>query len=208
MFPVRYDCFQIIYFLRVSKVLFTLILLYCTYIHFNLLSFYLVKSKASCNFCNVEDTIWVQEQTICSAVSIAVFSAPNRTILSKLNLLHSRLEDVYCKSFEVKVSKIEMPPHCFLCLLTNSQRVCCFPHWLPFLKAITHIQILLSISRSPKIVTVFFLATVCLKSDIFFFRYEVKFQQALECGGAYVKLLSKHDALDLVIVFRVLYAVS
>lgn len=43
------------------------------YIHFNLLSFYLVKSKASCNFCNVEDTIWVQEQTICSAVSIAVF---------------------------------------------------------------------------------------------------------------------------------------
>lgn len=113
MFPVRYDCFQIIYFLRVSKVLFTLILLYCTYIHFNLLSFYLVKSKASCNFCNVEDTIWVQEQTICSAVSIAVFSAPNRTILSKLNLLHSRLEDVYCKSFEVKLSKIEIPPHCF-----------------------------------------------------------------------------------------------
>ena len=75
-------------------------------------------------------------------------------------------------------------------------------------KAITHIQILLSISRSPKIVTVFFLATVCLKSDVFFFRYEVKFQQALECGGAYVKLLSKHDALDLVIIFRILYAVS
>lgn len=29
-------------------------------------------------------------------------------------------------------------------------------------------------------------------------RYEVKFQQAMECGGAYVKLLSNHDALHLV----------
>lgn len=28
-------------------------------------------------------------------------------------------------------------------------------------------------------------------------QYEVKFQQAMECGGAYVKLLSKHDALQL-----------
>jgi len=26
----------------------------------------------------------------------------------------------------------------------------------------------------------------------------VKFQQAMECGGAYVKLLSHHDSLDLV----------
>jgi len=100
--------------------------------------------------------------------------APNSTILSKLNLLHSRIEDVYCKSFEVKLSKIEMPPHCFWCVrvLTNSQRVCCFVHWLraalPFLKAITHIQILLSISRSLKIVTVFLLATVCLTVNLIF----------------------------------------
>ena len=35
-----------------------------------------------------------------------------------------------------------------------------------------------------------------------FLRYEVKFQQAMECGGAYVKLLSKHDALQLVSVFN------
>lgn len=42
-----------------------------------------------------------------------------------------------------------------------------------------------------------------LKSiNIFFLRYEVKFQQAMECGGAYVKLLSKHDALQLVSVFN------
>ena len=37
-----------------------------------------------------------------------------------------------------------------------------------------------------------------------FLRYEVKFQQAMECGGAYVKLLSKHDALQLVSVFNLL----
>lgn len=35
------------------------------------------------------------------------------------------------------------------------------------------------------------------KNKPFVVQYEVKFQQALECGGAYVKLLSKHDALDL-----------
>ena len=29
-------------------------------------------------------------------------------------------------------------------------------------------------------------------------RYEVKFQQAMECGGAYVKLLSDLESLDLV----------
>jgi len=35
---------------------------------------------------------------------------------------------------------------------------------------------------------------------LFYFssRYEVKFQQAMECGGAYVKLLSHQDSLDLV----------
>ena len=83
---------------------------------------------------------------------------------------------------------------------------------LPSLKAIMYnFQILLPTSRSSgRVLYLFsvsfflFLDTVCPKSDISFFRYEVKFQQALECGGAYVKLLSKHDALDLVIVFRIL----
>ena len=36
-------------------------------------------------------------------------------------------------------------------------------------------------------------------------RYEVKFQQAMECGGAYVKLLSVHDALHLVSLFSLFY---
>ncbi|XP_068702303.1 calnexin-like [Montipora foliosa] len=35
------------------------------------------------------------------------------------------------------------------------------------------------------------------KDKPFVVQYEVKFQQAMECGGAYVKLLSNHDALNL-----------
>lgn len=34
--------------------------------------------------------------------------------------------------------------------------------------------------------------------DSFFARYEVKFQNGLECGGAYVKLLSMDKQLELV----------
>ena len=54
----------------------------------------------------------------------------------------------------------------------------------------------------------FFILDVCLwcsnieGNKYIFLRYEVKFQQAMECGGAYVKLLSKHDALQLVSVFN------
>lgn len=42
-----------------------------------------------------------------------------------------------------------------------------------------------------------FLSIIIKLNDIFY-RYEVKFQQAMECGGAYVKLLSHQDSLDLV----------
>lgn len=33
---------------------------------------------------------------------------------------------------------------------------------------------------------------------LFFYRYEVKFQNGIDCGGAYIKLLSKTDKFDLV----------
>ena len=39
---------------------------------------------------------------------------------------------------------------------------------------------------------------IIIKFNDIFCRYEVKFQQAMECGGAYVKLLSHQDSLDLV----------
>lgn len=37
-----------------------------------------------------------------------------------------------------------------------------------------------------------------LNNAINFFRYEVKFQEGQECGGGYMKLLSKTKELDLV----------
>lgn len=48
------------------------------------------------------------------------------------------------------------------------------------------------------------LELIMVSSDIFFnflffiFRYEVNFQNGIDCGGAYVKLLSKTPDLDLV----------
>ena len=33
---------------------------------------------------------------------------------------------------------------------------------------------------------------------MFTFRYEVNFQDGIDCGGAYIKLLSDEDDLDLV----------
>jgi len=40
---------------------------------------------------------------------------------------------------------------------------------------------------------------------LFFNRYEVKFQNGIDCGGAYVKLLSQNSKLDLVSVTMQLF---
>jgi len=37
------------------------------------------------------------------------------------------------------------------------------------------------------------------------FRYEVKFQNGIDCGGAYIKLLSKADKFDLVGINKFIY---
>ena len=38
----------------------------------------------------------------------------------------------------------------------------------------------------------------------FIMQYEVNFQNGIECGGAYVKLLSQTDDLDLVIFYAII----